>query len=114
MLVTLLFAAGCVRVPQSDAQALDRVVAQFGQKFHFRLERELYLRARMRPGTMASPEEFEEIYRAFFFHPDGGRRESRFVYLNVYDRRGRFVRQLAYDPVRGRVVHGQTEYYYYY
>ena len=112
ILVTLLCASGCVRVPQGDAEALDRVAEQFGHKFHFRLERELYLRVRMRSGTIASHEELEEVYRAFFFHPDGGRRESRFVYLNVYDRRGRFVRQLAYDPRSRRMIHGQTEYYY--
>lgn len=114
LLAALLWTAGACKPhapPAGDLSALAQVQEQFGHKFQFRLEDELYLRARMRYGTSVAQNEVEAVYRAFFFDADGQRRETTYVYLNIYNPKGRFIRQLAYDPTRRRIMYGETEHY---
>jgi hypothetical protein len=66
------------------------------------LESELYVRARLSPGSRFSSDELDGMYDAFFFLPNGQRRAAQYVYLNIYNSDGHFLEQLAYDLVRSQ------------
>ena len=82
---------------------------QFGQAMRFSLSGELYLNGTLRSERLPSQEELSVVYRTFFFEIDGKRRETSFVYFNVYRSSGTFYMQLYFDPQLGRVVRGTTE-----
>lgn len=97
--------------PAADLATLQAVESQFGQHMDLDLESELYVRARLKPGAQLSATDLDRLYAAFFFLPDGQRRGTEYVYLNVYDETGRFLEQLAYDPSRQKIIRGRTEHY---
>lgn len=94
----------------ADQAALERVRREFGT-VEVELERPVYVRARMRSRAAVPQPEMERLYTAFFFSPDGRRRDTRFVYLNVYDAEGRFAYQLWYDEKARAFVRGRTDHY---
>lgn len=98
------------RTPEDD-RALEEVRRQFGERVEVDLEAGLYVRARMQPGVTLSAPATDSVYRAFFFTPGGERRDTRYVYLNVYQPDGRFLVQLYYDPKRNSISRGRTEHY---
>lgn len=111
---TLLLAsacAGCSSVAAEDAQRLQRLEEAYGEHASFDLDADLYVRATLKPGEQVTLEEWEGIYREFFFESSGLRRETTYVYLNVYAPSGRFLFQLAYDPRSSRFVRSRTEHY---
>ena len=102
--------AGASATPE-DRQRLDRIAQDHRDQFEFTLEHDLYVRAKLRPGTRVSVPELEQVYREYFFQPDGTRRETLYVYLNVYDPRGQFLVQLYHDPRTQRIIRGNAEHY---
>jgi hypothetical protein len=112
-LSTLVLASGCARspAPEADQVALRQVQGPVVERMELELDEAPYLRARLLPGPPPGVAELERVYRDFLFLPDGRRRDSDYVYLNVYDAGGRFQYQLAHDPAVGRVVRNTTEHY---
>lgn len=110
----LVLTAGCVLdrpPPEADQLALARVQRKVESRLVLGLEHELYVTARIRPGASVTQADMEQVYRDFFFLPDGSRRDTDYVYLNVYDADGRFQYQLAYVPRTGRMVRNASEHY---
>jgi hypothetical protein len=75
------------------------------------LKGEFHLLVRQRATEPVPETEIENIYKAFFFkYPtEMVRRETSFVYLNVYDKDGRFLYQLAYSPSRHGLIRSDRE-----
>jgi hypothetical protein len=114
MLSTLAPTSGCVSrspPPDADRLALGRVQRTVENQLTLGLEDELYVTAKLLPDTTITAAELERVYRDFFFVPNGRRRDTEYVYLNVYDARGLFLFQLAYDPRAGRMIRSRTEHY---
>jgi hypothetical protein len=102
--------AGASATPE-DRQRLERIAQRYRTQLEFTLESDLYMRAKLRPETRVSVAVLEQVYREFFFQPDGTRRETLYVYLNVYDARNRFLFQLYYDPRKQEITRGNAEHY---
>lgn len=114
LLAMLISTAGCgadAPSAEADRAALETVQSTVGQRMELEMEDELYVNARLLPGPPPSVAEMERVYQDFFFLPDGTRRDSDYVYLNVYDADHRFQYQLVYDPRQERIVRGGTEHY---
>lgn len=97
--------------PAADVAMLHMVEERFEQSVEMELESELYVRARLKPGVRLSHADLDRLYAAFFLLPDGQRRETEYVYLNVYDADGRFLEQLAYDMSLQKIIRSRTEHY---
>lgn len=114
LLAMLISTAGCGAgspPAEADRLALETARASVARRMDLELDDAPYVNARLLPGAPLSVTELERVYQSFFFLPDGTRRDSDYVYLNVYDADRRFQYQLAYDPARGRIVRGRTEHY---
>lgn len=83
----------------------------FGSRYSFALDADLYVRVVARDTVTASPSEVEKIYHAFMSDSNGGRRNTTYVYVNVYDPTEKFIYQLAFDPLSGRFVTSHSEHY---
>ena len=60
----------------------------------------MYLYAKLKGDYEISPKEEEDIYRSFYFK-NGKKNELRdtdFVFLNFYDKNGKYLHQLYYMP----------------
>lgn len=115
-IVIILGVAGCdwtagASATPEDRQRLERITQKYRTQLEFTLESDLYMRAKLRPEKRISVAELEQVYRDFFFQPDGTRRETLYVYLNVYDARGRFLFQLSHDPRKQQITRGSAEHY---
>ena len=111
---TLPIFEGCVRdAPPSEADrlALQTVQRTVEGRLALALEDELYVTAKLLPGTTVSAAELERVYQHFLFAPDGRRRDTDYVYLNVYAADGDFMFQLTYDPRMRRMIRTRTEHY---
>ncbi|MCA1791020.1 MAG: hypothetical protein LC667_14530 [Thioalkalivibrio sp.] len=103
---------GCSPISVEDAQRLQRLEEAYGEHASFDLEGDLYVRATLKPGAQVTLEEWERVYRHFFFETSGlQRRETSFVYLNVHAPDGSFLFQLAYDPRGARFVRNRSQHY---
>lgn len=111
-LVLVLTACG-PRAPLSerDAAALAQVREEFGGKLVFATTDGLYLDARLRPHMLVDDAELDRLHRRFFLDSLGSTRATGFVYLNLYDARGRFVKQVWWDPATGEFRRQHTERY---
>lgn len=96
---------------EADQRALTVVQESVKQQLRLELEDELYVRARLLSNASVTSGELDRVYRGFFFHPDGRRRTTEYVYLNVYDSEGKFIIQLAYDPRVDKLIRSSTERY---
>jgi hypothetical protein len=112
MSLAILGGAGCHREPSaSDEERLGVLKREFGSRYGFALDGDLYVRVVARDTVTSSPSEVERIYRTFMSDSNGGKRNTTFVYFNVYDSTEQFQYQLAFDPLRARFVIGNAEYY---
>jgi hypothetical protein len=110
VLMGSVVAAGCGTLSSGDAERLAQVQERYAARYEFSVEDELYLQVRARRGVRVDSADAEHIFRDFFSVPES-RQKSSIVYLNFYDDRGRFLYQLAYDPIAHRVIRGRTEAY---
>lgn len=112
-ILSLIAVAACVsrQVPPEDSEALARVRAEFGGKYRLSVEGDLYVRVQARLNMKIVRSDLPRIYQAFFMNAEGGRRDTRFVYLNAYDERGRFVIQTWRDPRTGEFRYNHMEHY---
>lgn len=100
-----------VRPSADDRARLESLERQYGHKYEFALGGSLYLRVIARGGGHPPESEMRDVYRAFVRDERGKRRNTTFVYLNVYDARRQFGYQLVFDPQTGRFYTNDTEYY---
>lgn len=102
--------AACTRPSRDDAAQLELMRRKYpGYRFEFRYE--VYLIAENVDGRQLPSDELKEMYRTFFFD-SGVKRKTDFVYMNVYERTGRFVTQVAFSGASGRVEASSTREFY--
>lgn len=111
--LALIIVAACYssQLSGNDAHSLARVRAEFGGRYIISPDGDLYLRARARPNMEVAHSDLERIYETFFTDSTGERRDTRFVYLNAYDARGRFVIQVTRNRGSGEFRYYRTEHY---
>jgi len=109
--VLLIVLAACQSASREDTERLSSLQSTYGDRYVFSLKGEFHLLAQQRTTEPVPEAEIENIYRAFFSKNPAEmiRRETSFVYLNVYDREGRFLYQLAYSPSRHGFVRSSRE-----
>jgi hypothetical protein len=105
--------ASCHYATQEDVRRLGELRDRYGERFNFALESEIYLRVRCKSPVAPSEKEVIGIYKIFFWNEqaNGIRSDSSFVYLNLYDNRGKFLYQLAYDRNKGEFIKGRVDHY---
>jgi len=110
--ICLCFHIGCENATEDDMKRLNVLEKTYGDKFHFKLENEFYLRVSVKKELEVDEKELIEIYKLFFFDELGGqRRKTSFVYLNYYDSTGKFRFQIAYDSNKNEFTKSKTEHY---
>lgn len=112
--LALTLCVACTSAPPSetDGQRLSTLKRQYGRRFDFAFDGDLYLRAVARDNLRPSQDEIREVYRAFMFDESRTRRRpTSFVYLNVYDPKGAFLYQIAFDSSANEFVTSRTEHY---
>lgn len=116
VLVLILASTGlscsCSNSSQTDMARLAAVQRDFRDRFEFEPGSDIYLNIRFRQDGTPSQEEAEKVYKAFWFaENEVQRRDSAYVYLNVYDRNGVFQFQLYFDPQTQRITRSAVEHY---
>lgn len=113
MLHLLLFAlllncAACLPSPDptpEDQAALEQLQKQFGERYTFAFQYDVYVRVRARVADAPTREEATQIARVFSFDEEGRPRDyprSHIAYFNFYNRGGRFLFQVYWDPQNSR------------
>ena len=90
----------------SDKEAIARLQRTWGSKYDFKLTSGTYWTARLKLNIPYDEQELRAILDQF----TTGRTDSGFVYMNIYDARGRFVVQF-YRDTDGAIKKSKTEYY---
>jgi hypothetical protein len=110
---TACFLIGCgSKATREDLDHLEILALEFGERYRFELESEIYVKAYAQTDVLPSREEAEQIYRRFFMADEGRKRSnSAFTYLNVYDRSSEFLFQVSWDPHTKRIERSNTEFY---
>ena len=95
LLGAVMCLAGCVQPTPEDRARIASLEAAYGDRFRFSTAEGLYLRVEPREGERVTDANAEDIFARFFLEDGRKRRETSFVYLNVYDADGDFVYQLS-------------------
>lgn len=100
------------RATVEDKKRLATLEDQFGQRYEFSLESEIYLNARCRTPEPPTREEAEGIYRAYWLTEENvPRTDTAFVYLNIYDSRRVFQFQIYWDRQARRPAYSRQDHY---
>ena len=113
VLTLLLFCCSCgSQAKRSDNIRLTKLKQEFGQRYEISAEADLYLKARALNDIAPSKEEAFSVYRAFWLDgADQPRKDTSFVYLNVYNKQGVFQFQVFWSPQNQALEISQTEHY---
>jgi len=86
-----------------DMERLKALNEIYGEKYSFKLSGDFYLEVTSKGDVQVTEEELIGIYKLFFFDSSKTKkRDTAFIYLNWYKRRGRFQYQIFYDPRTGQ------------
>ena len=91
---------GCAQPSNQDKEALQMLIEKFGHRYNFKFDGEFWLVARAKKDVVILKGEDEEMYKFFFFENKDAlkKRNTSYVYLDLYDASGKFVCQLYFDP----------------
>ena len=91
---------GCAQPTDRDKEALQMLTKKFGERYNFKFDGEFWLIARAKKDVVILKGEDEEMYKVFFFENKDvtKKRNTSYVYLDLYDSGGKFVCQLFFDP----------------
>jgi len=110
--IVLLF-LGCGSLSPEDKAALENLKNSFGSNYEFDLEGDFYLNVGVKKGFQFSEKDIENIYKSFFFKDFDRleRRNTSYVYLNLFGSNGVFLYQLAFDFKLKAFSKSHTPYY---
>jgi len=95
-----------------DEKRLAALEREFGHRYEFSPQSDLYLDARCRADEPPTREEAERIFRAFWFTDrNEPRTDSAYVYLNIFDNRGVFQFQVFWDHRTKHLAYSGRPYY---
>lgn len=98
-LLSLSFA--CYKATDEDGAKLKELEVKFGDRYKFSLTSDgTYVYAKLRKDALLQKNDDEEMYKLFVFKnfEKEERRNTPYVYLNLYDAKGNFLHQIYYDP----------------
>lgn len=103
----------CGQGPTAEDRArLEKLEETYGDRYRFRFTSDdVYLEARQTTSGVPREEEVSAIYRDFWLSGSRPRQDSRYLYLNIYDRNGDFLFQLYWSPQRQEPVRSLTSHY---
>lgn len=112
-LLHLVAVLGCHPPSESDRAALEELRTRFGESYEFKVRHQLYVNAVARKSNTetTSDDEARRIWETFWLTDDGVRRQTTFVYLNLFDRRGKFVCQYHWGSVAEGLSRSDQPYY---
>jgi hypothetical protein len=97
----------CYKPVEQDRVKLKELETKFGSRYEFSLTSDgIYLYAKLKKGATMYRNDDEEIYKIFIFNnfEKEQRRDTSFVYLNLYDSKNNFLHQICYDPQSRKLV----------
>jgi len=108
-----LFFLGCSSFSTEDKAALANLKNRFGSNYEFDLEGEFYLNVVVKKGFQYSEKDIENIYKSFFFKEADKfeRRDTSYVYLNLFDSNGTFLYQFFFDFNDNNFVKNHSPHY---
>lgn len=108
---SLLFLNCRPRPTAEDSRRFAQLRQRYGIKYRFELAEDTYLEARNTVDAVVDKNEAIEMYKCFWFTADVERRDSNYVYLNLYNRDGDFQYQIFWDRNHRRFVTSNRDHY---
>jgi len=118
LLIVLLFGViyclgkyDCRTSPEDTARL--KQLSGLYPRYHFKFDCEFYLIVKsLEPITEKSDQEVVDVYNKFFEDDNGKlKRKTSFMYLNLYDSKGRFQYQLIHDWRENAYVKQNQDFY---
>jgi hypothetical protein len=110
-----VFLASCVGHPKltsTDESKMKLLQTEFGSRYSFVFEQDLYLKAQSLTADAPDKEEATRIYKIFWFNGDNRvRSDSNYVYLNIYNNQGQFLFQVSWDREKSKPIFSRAEHY---
>lgn len=99
--------------PSTEDVARLKQLSELYPRYHIKFDCELYLIVKsLEPISEKSDQEVVDIYNKYFKDNNGElKRKTTFVYLNLYDNKGRFQYQLIHDWRENAYVKQSREFY---
>ena len=107
-----LISSSCKPMPTvEDVRRLRQLQQQYGNRYRFDLAEDTYIEATNKVDAAVNKAEAIAIYKVFWFTGDTERRDSNYVYLNLYDKEGHFQFQIFWDRNNHRFVTSNQDHY---
>ena len=112
VMAAALLAWSCGSDPtREDARRLEQLQHRYGNRYQFELAEDTYVEATNKVDATVDKSEALSIYRDFWFTGNTERRDSHYVYLNLYNKDGEFQYQVFWDRNNGRFVTSNRDHY---
>jgi hypothetical protein len=112
MMAAALIVWSCSPNPTpEDSRRLERLQQRYGDRYRFELAEDTYIEATNKVDAIVDKSEAISIYREFWFTGNIERRDSNYVYLNLYNKDGDFQYQIFWDRNNGRFVTSNRDHY---
>ena len=94
-----------------DSRRLEQLQQRYGNRYRFELAEDTYIEATNQAEATVKKDEAISIYKDFWFTGNTERRDSHYVYLNLYNKDGDFQFQIFWDRNSGRFVTSNRDHY---
>jgi hypothetical protein len=94
-----------------DARRLAQLRQRYADRYRFDLAEDTYIEATNNIDATVDKNEAISIYRDFWFTGNAERRDSNYVYLNLYNKDGDFQYQIFWDRQSARFVTSNRDHY---
>jgi len=112
MVAAALISSSCSPNPTpEDSRRLDQLRARYGDRYRFELAEDTYIEATNKVDVTVNKNEAIAIYRDFWFTGNTERRDTHYVYLNLYNKDGDFQFQIFGDRNSARFVTSNRDHY---
>ena len=112
MAAAALICSSCSPNPTpEDSRRLEQLRARYGDRYRFELAEDTYIEATNQVDATVDKNEAIAIYREFWFNGNTERQDTRYVYLNLYNKDGDFQFQIFWDRNSGRFATSNRDHY---
>ena len=94
-----------------DSRRLALLQQHYGNRYRFELAEDTYIEATNKVDVSVKKDEAIAMYRDFWFTGNAERRDSHYVYLNLYNKDGNFQFQIFWDRNSGSFVTSNRDHY---
>jgi hypothetical protein len=97
---------------EQDKIKMNELKDFFGSKYAFSFGSDIYLKAQAKSQNSPTHDDAIKIYNLFWFNKENKiRKNTNYVYLNIYSQNGDFVFQVYWDPKKLNYGFSHKEYY---